>query len=65
MKDYVTQKEMLERHKAALARKHDRISMYHAILDTWEERDDADQDYLRDVRRRLHQAESQLKAMKP
>jgi hypothetical protein len=39
--------------------------MYSALLDEWVKRDDADQEYLRDLRRRLHMAESQLKAMKP
>jgi hypothetical protein len=58
-------KEVIERHRAAVARKHQRIEMYHAILDSWDGRDDCDYDYLRDVRRRLHMAESQLKAMKP
>jgi hypothetical protein len=58
-------KAVLERHREAVNRKYQRISMYHAILDAWEGRDDCDHDYLRDVRRRLHQAESQLKAMKP
>lgn len=54
-----------DKHKETVARKYDRIAMYNAILDEWEKRDDADHDYLRDVRRRLHMAESQLKNMKP
>lgn len=54
-----------ERHKKAVERKHQRILMYNALLDVWELRDDADQEYLHDLRRRLHQAEAQLKAMKP
>ena len=54
-----------ERHKEVVARKYERIAMYNAILDEWEARDDADHDYLADVRRRLHQAESQLKNMQP
>jgi hypothetical protein len=39
--------------------------MYNALLDMWELRDDADHRYLKDLRRRLHQAEAQLKSMKP
>lgn len=57
--------ELRDKHKAAVERKYQRIAMYHAILDAWEGRDNTDYDYLADVRRRLHQAESQLKAMKP
>jgi hypothetical protein len=61
----ITYRELRDRHREAVKRKHDRIQMYHALLDAWEKRDDADHNYLADVRRRLHQAESQLKAMKP
>lgn len=57
--------ELRDRHRAAVQRKVERIQMYHAILDGWEKRDDADHEYLADVRKRLHSAEAQLKAMKP
>jgi hypothetical protein len=53
------------RHQEAVARKYARIAMYNALLDEWEKRDDADHDYLHDLRRRLHMAEAQLKNMKP
>jgi hypothetical protein len=58
-------KQVLERHRRAIERKNHRIDMYRAILETWEGRKDCDHDYLREVRRRLHQAESQLKVMRP
>jgi hypothetical protein len=53
------------RHKKVVERKYQRILMYNALIDSWEMRDDADYEYLADVRKRLHQAESQLKNMQP
>ena len=64
-KDYFTQRDVEERHRAAVARKHERIAMYHAILDAWEESGkEPDDEYLKEVRRKLHMAETQLKNMK-
>lgn len=58
-------REFNAKHKAAVERKYQRIGMYNAILESWDGRDDVDEVYIRDVRRRLHQAQTQLKAMKP
>jgi hypothetical protein len=63
--DWALWRELERRHKAAVERKNQKIAMFHAILDSWAQRDDYDPDYLRDVRKRLHQAEAQKKSMKP
>ncbi len=64
-KSEVTRKELAERHKDAIARNYERRNMLRAIIDMWEARPDADQDYLREARRRYRATENNLKAMKP
>jgi hypothetical protein len=56
---------MENRHKEAVERKAQRIQMYQALLDTWGKRDDADYDYIKDLKRRLRSVETQFRAMKP
>jgi hypothetical protein len=54
-----------DRHKENVQRKYERIKMYNAIIDAWEESGkEPDDEYLKEVRRKLHMAENQLKAMK-
>jgi hypothetical protein len=56
--------ENRHKHRAAVKRNYDRSEMLKAIILSWEKREDADQDYLRGLRKRQRQAENQLKAMK-
>ena len=58
-------RELAARHKDAVQRKYERVSMYRAILEAWEKEDRKDYAYLRDVRRRLRQAQCELSVMKP
>ena len=59
-----TEKEVMERHRAAIARNYQKAGMLRDIILEWEKRPDADPDYLRDARRRQRQAENQLKNMR-
>jgi len=59
-----TEKEVMERHRAAIARNYQKAGMLRDIILEWEKRPDADPDYLRDLRRRQRQAENQLKNMR-
>jgi hypothetical protein len=59
---YAVQKEVRDRHREAMEKKYHRIGMLKALLEEWEPRDP---EYARDLRRRLHSVELQLKAMNP
>jgi len=59
-----TEREVMERHRAAIARNYEKSLMLKAIIGEWEKRPDADPEYLRDLRRRQRQAENQLKNMR-
>jgi len=59
-----TEREVMERHRAAIARNYERSEMLKAIIVSWEAIPAADQDYLRDLRRRQRQAENQLRNMR-
>ena len=58
-----TERDVMERHQAAIARNYEKSGMLKAIILAWEQRGDADPEYLRDLRRRQRQAENQLKNM--
>jgi hypothetical protein len=54
-----------DRHKDAVQKKYERIAMYNAIIDAWEESGkEPDDEYLKEVRKKLHMAENQLKNMR-
>jgi len=59
-----TERDVMERHRAAIARNYEKSEMLRAIILGWEQRGDADPDYLRDLRRRQRQAENQLRNMR-
>ncbi len=61
----VTRRELEVRHRAAMVRNYERRNMLRAIIEMWEARPDADQDYLREARRRYRATENNLKAMRP
>jgi len=63
--DWAIWRESERRHKEAIARKHARIGMYEALVGMWEKQETRDEDYLRDLRRRLRSEITQLKAMNP
>lgn len=56
---------MENRHKEAVQRKYEKVQMYRTLIEVWEHRPDADYEYIKDLKRRLRSAETQLKAMKP
>ena len=60
-----TWRELDVRHQDAVQRKYERVGMYRAILEAWEKDDRVDPDYMRDVRKRLRQAQCELSVMKP
>lgn len=65
MSDYTTQREVERRHRAAVQRKYEKIAMYRAIIEAWEAKpDQMDDEYLKEVRRKLNMTENQVKAMK-
>lgn len=51
----ITWRELDRRHKAALARKYDKIGMLKAMIEEWEQTED--HDHLRDLMARLRSAE--------
>jgi hypothetical protein len=51
------------RHYATVERKRERVRGLEALLEAWEVDGTAPLDYLRDLRRKLHCARTQLKAM--
>ncbi len=65
LKLYVTQRDVEDRHKTVVQRKYEKIAMYNAIIDAWEQSGkEPDDEYLKEVRKKLHSAETQLKNMK-
>ena len=54
-----------DKHEQAVERKKEKIAMYVSILDEWHGRGDFDGDYIRGLRKRLREAQSQLRAMAP
>lgn len=59
-----TERDVMERHREAVARNHQRSEMLRAIILAWEKRPDRDEDYLRELRKRQRKAEVQLKNMR-
>jgi hypothetical protein len=55
--------EFDSKHAQALEGKRQKIAVLVAILDMWQGRDDFDPDYIRGARKRLREAQSQLRAM--
>ncbi len=53
------------KHKEAVNRNYQKSEMLKALILAWEDREDADWDYIRDLKKRQRQAENQLRAMKP
>lgn len=51
-------------HRAKRMRKLERIQMYKALLEEWEARDDADHDYILELRKKLRAVQCQYDAMK-
>ena len=62
--DWALRRDLEEKHKAAIARKNDKIAMLRAMIEEWETAAN-DPNHLRDLRARLRSEESQLKVMKP
>jgi hypothetical protein len=58
-------RDLKEKHTAAVERKESRIAMYEGLIQMWEHQDCRDEDYLRDLRRRLRSEQTQLRVMKP
>ena len=52
-------------HREKVIRKAQKIEGLRALLEMWEERPDADHDYVLQLRAKLRSAENQLAAMKP
>lgn len=63
MRPYSTDKDTIMRHYATVERKRERVRGLEALLEAWEAAGTASTTYLRDLRRKLHQARTGLKAM--
>ena len=50
-------------HKERIARKYQKRETLRALLEMWEARDDADYDYILELRAKLRSVENQLSAM--
>jgi hypothetical protein len=58
------QRAVRERHLDAVEKKRQRILMYNALIDEWTLFEGYDEEYVKELRRKLHMAECQLKSMK-
>lgn len=56
-------RSQLMRHYATVERKRERVRGLEALLEAWEAAGTASVTYLRDLRRKLHSARTQLKSM--
>lgn len=57
--------EHSRKHSAKLLAKVQRVDTLKALLEMWEQRDDADHAYILSLRAKLRQAKNQLEAMQP
>ena len=54
-----------KKHEAAVARKKEKIGILSALVKEWEEHEEPDFEYLRELKARLRSAEQNLVAMRP
>lgn len=57
--------DLWSRHQQTVARAWERLEGKEAILKSWESREDLDPDYIRDLKKHIHQTKLRLLAMRP
>lgn len=57
--------DLYDKHRETVARAWERLEGKEAILHSWADREDVDPDYIRDLKKHIHQTKLRLLAMRP